>query len=222
MLNRYNSNIKSNKFIRQIINSKNLVNGDLTGSLLNIPIPSKTTFNSTSKKHIKSINKIFNTNSIENVELTASLQNIELPTTQLYNSTIKQNTNTTSIVNTKNTINNFHNKIFENSAMSIQVQIDAFDNEKNTLTIYNMNTDYGTEKPNSETFEVLVYGLQIPGDYVIDNVGNDVVITLNDRYIDFDNTTINDIYVIGKLLNISILTEDNSVITTEDGLDILL
>jgi hypothetical protein len=49
-----------------------------------------------------------------------------------------------------------------------------------------------------------------------------VVITLNDEYIDFDNVTIDDIYVIGKLVDIPIATEDGFIITTEDGLDIII
>ncbi len=60
--------------------------------------------------------------------------------------------------------------------------------------------DYGTEGASSDNFEVLVYGLHIPGDYTITQVGNNVVVKLNDEYIDFDNVTINDIYVIGKLV----------------------
>jgi hypothetical protein len=45
----------------------------------------------------------------------------------------------------------------------------------------------------------LVYGLHIPGNYKIEEVGNNVVITLSEYYIDYDNVTINDIYVMGKL-----------------------
>ena len=76
--------------------------------------------------------------------------------------------------------------------------VDAFDNNLNTLTIYNVSLDYGTEGVSPDNFEILVFGLHIPGDYTIKEVGNDVVITLNDEYIDFDNVTLDDIYVIGK------------------------
>jgi uncharacterized membrane protein YvbJ len=86
----------------------------------------------------------------------------------------------------------------QHSARQITRRIDEFDNIENTLTILNVYLDYGTEGASPDNFEVLVYGLHIPGDYTIKEVGNNVVITLNDEYIDFDSVTINDIYVIGK------------------------
>ena len=67
-----------------------------------------------------------------------------------------------------------------------------------------------------------MYGLHIPGDYLIQEVGNDVLVTLNNDYIDFDNATLNDIYVIGKLVDIPIATETDFIITTEDGSDIII
>jgi hypothetical protein len=110
----------------------------------------------------------------------------------------------------------------QNSARSIVRNIDTFDNIENTLTIYNVSLDYGTEGANPDNFEILVFGLHIPGDYTIKEIENDVVIKLNDRYIDFDNVTLNDIYVIGKLLDVPIVTEDGYNITTEDGSDIII
>ena len=41
-------------------------------------------------------------------------------------------------------------------------------------------------------------GLHIPGNYTIKEVGTDVIIILNDEYIDFDSQDISNIYVIGK------------------------
>ena len=67
------------------------------------------------------------------------------------------------------------------------------------MTILNAQLDYGTEGASADNFELLVYGLNIPGDYSVKEVGSDVVITLNGEYIDFDNVTLNDIYVMGKL-----------------------
>jgi hypothetical protein len=58
--------------------------------------------------------------------------------------------------------------------------------------------DYGTEGASPNNFEVLVFGLHIPGNYKIEEVGNNVVITLSEYYIDYDNVTVNDIYVMGK------------------------
>ena len=118
-----------------------------------------------------------------------------------YNSKVRRkptNQNNTKVVNNKNTINNFYEEILQQSARNISKQIDGFNNDLNTLTILNVSLDYGTEGADADNFQILVYGLHIPGDYTIKEVGDNVVITLNDRYIDFDNVTINDIYVIGK------------------------
>jgi len=116
-----------------------------------------------------------------------------------FNSNTRSNPNPIKLVNNKTKISSFYQEILEHSARYISRQVDEFNNSENTLTIYNVALDYGTEGASSDNFEVLVYGLHIPGDYTIKEVGNNVVITLNDEYIDFDNVTIDDIYVIGKL-----------------------
>jgi len=122
--------------------------------------------------------------------------------------------------------NNFEFELDDDDYISGRVVsrlIDAFDNTGfGTLTIYNVALDYGTEGASPENFEILVYGLHLPGHYTVKEVGNNVVITLLDNYIDYDSITINDIYVIGKLVDIPIATEDNFIITTEDGLDIII
>lgn len=133
-----------------------------------------------------------------NNDLTGSLEHIKLPTTNKFNSNTHSQSNTTTITNNKNTINNFYTEILQNSARYVSRTIDSFDNQKNTLTIENVNLDYGTDGITPDNFEVIVFGLHIPGDYKIEQVNNNIVITLHDRYIDFDNVTINDIYVIGK------------------------
>jgi hypothetical protein len=140
-----------------------------------------------------------NPENLVNLDLTGSLQNIELPTTNKFNSNTRSNPNPIKLVNNKTKISNFYQEILEHSARYVSRQVDEFNNSENTLTIYNVALDYGTEGASSDNFEVLVYGLHIPGDYTIKEVGNNVVITLNDEYIDFDNFTIDDIYVIGKL-----------------------
>lgn len=117
-----------------------------------------------------------------------------------FNSTTKTNVNPIKVVNNKNKVLGFYNEILQFSARSVRKQVDLFDNSGfGTLTILNVALDYGTEGASPENFEVLVYGLHISGDYTIKEVGNDVVITLNSNYIDFDSVTIDDIYVIGKL-----------------------
>jgi hypothetical protein len=139
-----------------------------------------------------------------------------------FNSNTRSNPNPTKLVNNKTKISSFYQEILEHSARYVSRQIDTFDNIENTLTIYNVTLDYGTEGPSSDNFEVLVYGLHIPGDYTITQIGNNVVIKLNDLYIDFDSVTINDIYVIGKLVDIPIAAENDIILSTENGLDLIV
>lgn len=180
-------------------------------------------FNSNARKLNRVIPVKVNPENLVNLDLTGSLQNIELPTTNKFNSNTRSNPNQIKVVNNKTTISSFYQEILQHSAKQIQRKIDEFDNTGfGTLTIYNVRTDYGTEGASPDNFEVLVYGLHIPGDYTITEVGNNVVVTLLNDYIDFDNVTIDDIYVIGKLVEIPIVTEDNFNITTEDGLDIII
>ena len=178
-------------------------------------------FNSNSRKLNRIVPKV-NINNLTNNDLTGSLQNIEIPTNTKFQSKTRSNPNPIKLVNNKTKISDFYQEILENSARYNQRVIDEFDNNANTLTIYNVTLDYGTEGASPNNFEVLVYGLHIPGNYKIEEVGNNVVITLNEQYIDYDNVTINDIYVMGKLLDIPIATENNFNITTEDGLDIII
>ncbi len=178
-------------------------------------------FSSNTKKLNRIIPKI-NLNNLTSNDLTGSLLNIEIPNETKFNSNTKSNPNPTKLVNNKSKISNFHSEILQFSARKVARNIDEFDNINNTLTIRNVHTDYGTEGASADNFEILVFGLHIPGDYIVRDIGNNVVITLNDRYIDFDSVTINDIYVIGKLVEIPITTEDGFIITTEDGLDIII
>ncbi len=179
-------------------------------------------FNSNARKLNRIIPKINTNNLNDDLYLTGSLLNIELPTSSSFQSQTRSNPNPTKLVNNKNKISDFHNEILQFSARRVSRTIDAFDNINNTLTIYNVVTDYGTEGASPENFEIMVFGLHIPGDYTIKNIENNVVITLNNEYIDFDSVTIDDIYVIGKLVDVPVASEDGSVITTEDGLDIII
>jgi len=178
-------------------------------------------FNSNSRKLNRIVPKI-NINNLTNNDLTGSLQNIEIPNNTKFQSKTRSNPNPIKLVNNKSTIYDFHQEILQNSARYISRQIDSFDNVRNTLTILNVKLDYGTEGASPNNFEILVFGLHIPGDYTIKEIENNVVITLGNEYIDFDNISINDIYVIGKLVDIPIASEDGSVIITEDGLDIII
>jgi len=155
-------------------------------------------FNSNSRKLNKVVPKV-NINNLTNNDLTGSLQNIEIPTNTKFQSKTRSNPNPIKLVNNKTKISDFYQEILENSARYNQRMIDEFDNNTNTLTIHSASLDYGTEGASPNNFEVLVFGLHIPGNYKIEEVGNNVVITLSEYYIDYDNVTINDIYVMGKL-----------------------
>ena len=187
-------------------------------------------FNSNARKLNRSIPKI-NFNNLSgslndatlNIDITGSLLNIEIPTSSSFESHTRVNPNPIKLVNNKNKIQSFYDEVLQFGGRSIRRNIDAFDNTGfGTLTIYNVSLDYGTEGASPENFEILVYGLHLPGHYTVEQVGNNVVITLLNNYIDYDSVTINDIYVIGKLIDIPIATEDNFNITTEDGLDIII
>ena len=155
-------------------------------------------FNSNARKLNRIVPKI-NPNNLVSNDLTGSLLNIEIPSSASYQSHTRSNPNPIKVVNNKTTISEFYQEILEHSARYVQRNVDEFDNNTNTLTIYNVTLDYGTEGASPNNFEVLVFGLHIPGNYTIKEVGNNVVITLNEQYIDYDNVTINDIYVMGKL-----------------------
>ena len=199
MLNQFSSNARKLNRIIPKVNFNNLNDSlYITASLLNIVLPSSASYQSNTRKNPFGPT-IINTNNInDNSYTTASLQNIELPSSASYESHTRSNPNPITIVNNKQTIADFYTEIFEHSAKYIQRKVDEYDNNLNTLTIYNIKLDYGTEGANSDNFEIFVFGLQIPGDYTIKEIGQNVVITLNDEYIDFDNITLDDIYVIGK------------------------
>jgi len=161
------------------------------------------------------------------LELSASIAynyNTSFDTTisNKFNSNNRSNSTPTKLVNNKTKISSFYQEILEHSARYVSRQIDEFDNIENSLTIYNVSLDYGTEGASSDNFEVLVFGLHIPGDYTITQIGNNVVVKLNDEYIDFDNVTINDIYVMGKLVDIELDTENDIDILTENDENIII
>ena len=178
-------------------------------------------FNSNARKLNRIIPKI-NPNNLVSTDLTGSLVNIEIPNNTKFESKTRSNPNPIKLINNKSNIKDFHSELLDYSARKQERYVDDFDNIANTLIINNVVLDYGTEGASPNNFEILVYGLHIPGNFTIKEVGNDVVITLNDRYIDFDSVTIEDIYVIGKFVDIPIASEDDSIIITEDGLDIII
>jgi hypothetical protein len=224
MLKQFNSNSrKLNRVIKQI-NLNNLSGSGYLDNLLDDYILQTSLSSSFDGRDING-NPLSSPQAM--LELSASIAynyntsfDTSIPTK--FNSNTKSNPNPIKVVNNKTKISDFYQEILENSARINQRIIDEFDNAANTLTIKNVTLDYGTEGASPNNFEVLVFGLHIPGNYIIKEVGNDVVITLNEQYIDYDNVTINDIYVIGKLVDIPIASEDGYNIITEDGLDIII
>jgi hypothetical protein len=224
MLNRFNSNArKLNRVIKQI----NLNNLSGSGYLDNLIDDYKIQINLSSSFDGRDENGNPLPHEQAILELSASIAynyNTSFDTTisTKFNSNTRSNPNPIKLVNNKTKISNFYQEILEHSARYVSRQIDEFDNSENTLTIYNVTLDYGTEGASSDNFEVLVFGLHIPGDYTITQIGNNVVVKLNDEYIDFDNVTINDIYVIGKLVDIELDTENDIDILTENDENIII
>jgi hypothetical protein len=224
MLKQFSSNTKKlNRAIKQI----NLNNLSGSGYLDNLLEDYKTQTSLSSSFDGRDING--NPLPIEQakLELSASIRynyNTSFDTSIVtkFNSHTKPNPNPIKLVNNKTKISNFYEEILGHSARNVSRKIDIFDNITNTLTIYNVSLDYGTEGASVDNFEILVFGLHIPGDFTIKEIENDVVITLNDTYIDFDSVTTDDIYVIGKLIDIPVATEDGFNIITESGLDIII
>jgi hypothetical protein len=187
-------------------------------------------FNSNNRKVTRAVPKNIKGNTLDNDAYIAYLQSIADAEYAEHNteiqkttSRVRSNPNPTKLINNKSTISNFYKEILETSARYVKRSVDSFNNDGfGTLTILNAELDYGTEGASADNFELLVYGLNIPGDYSVKEVGNNVVITLNDEYIDFDNVTLNDIYVIGKLKDIVIGTEFDTILSTENDEEIIL
>jgi len=200
MLKQFNSNAKKlNRAIKEI-NLNNLSGSGYLDNLLDDYILQTSLSSSFDGRDING-NPLSSSQAM--LELSASIAynyntsfDTSIPTK--FNSNTKSNPNPIKIVNNKTIISDFYQEILENSARYNQRIVDAFDNNLNTLTINNVKLDYGTEGASPDNFEILVYGLHIAGNYTIKEVGDNVVITLNDEYIDFDNVTLDDIYVIGK------------------------
>jgi hypothetical protein len=236
MLNRFNSNARQ---LNRIVKKYNLTN--ISASVYeNIEISGSNNFKTIAGDYI---NKLYTISSSfdgrdENgnplpteqaiLELSASIAytytaslDVRIPTK--FSGRTKSNPNPIKLVNNKTKISNFYQEILQNSARMVQRKIDLFDNAGfGSLTILNVYLDYGTEGANPDNFDVLVYGLQIPGDYSVKEVGNNVVVTLNNSYIDFDSVTADDIYVIGKLVELNLDTEDYFDIRTENDENIIL
>jgi len=187
-------------------------------------------FSSNSRKLNRAVPKNIKGNTLDNDAYIAYLESIAEAEFAEHNTGIKKtnsnvrsNPNKNQIINDFSKIKNFHEEIFQFGARYIKRKIDSFDNTGfGSLRINNAFLDYGLEGATPDNFEVLVYGLHIPGDFYIEQLGNDVIIKLNDIYIDFDSITIDDIYVIGKLIELNLDTEDYFDLRTENDENIIL
>ena len=127
-----------------------------------------------------------------------------------FNSNVRSNPNPIKLVNNKGRIHDFHTEILEYSALYIKLPVNDWDSNTSTLTIRNAKLAYGTEQPSPENFEVFINGIHLPGIYNINQVENDVVVTIYDNItslgapvLDFSILSKSSIWVIGKLLEIS-------------------
>ena len=225
MLKQFNSNSrKLNRVIQQI----NLNNLSGSGYLDNLLEDYQTQTALSSSFDGRDINSNPLSSSQAMLELSASIEytytaslDVRIPTK--FGGRTRSNPNPIKLVNNKTTISDFHQEILEHSARYVQRNINSFnDTGYGTLTIANVALDYGTEGASPNNFEVVVSGLHIPGNYTIKEVGNDVIVTLNGDYIDFENIEVSDIYVIGKLVDINLDAEDTIDLLTEDGEQIMI
>lgn len=202
MLNQFNSNTKKQPKIVNPINKNSINDSDLTGSLLNIDIPTKTTYQSNTKENPFK-EDVVNKNSIINADLTGSLLNIDIPTKTNYEPQTKTNPNPTNVVNNKNVINAFHTQILQYGARYIKKEITGFNSGSNQFYISSSILDYGTEEPSPENFEIMIDGLHIPGIYKVEQSGSNVVVTiLQSGFVDWDMIDNNQrVIVYGKFLN---------------------
>jgi hypothetical protein len=206
MLRQFNSGTK--KQIRTIptVNIGNLSGAELLQSLTHImssSMPVTNVFNSNTRFNPELVSVVRTPISSD---LTGSLYHIlssSMPVLNVFESNTRSNPNPITITNNTNTINDFHTEILKFGARYVSRQIDAYDNDLNTLTIYSASLDYGTEGASAENFEILVNGLHVAGNYTIKEVGNNVVITLGGEYIEFDTVQTGDVYVFGKFLPIT-------------------
>jgi hypothetical protein len=202
MLNQFNSNTKKQPKIVNPINKNSINDLDLTGSLLNIDIPTKTTYQSNTKENPFK-EDVVNKNSIINADLTGSLLNIDIPTKTNYEPQTKTNPNPTNVVNNKNVINAFYTQILQYGARYIKKEITGFSSGSNQFYVSASVLDYGTEEPSPENFEIMIDGLHIPGIYKVEQSGSNVVVTiLQSGFVDWDMIDNNQrVIVYGKFLN---------------------
>lgn len=163
-----------------------------------------------------------NATHLNNTDVTGSLLNISKPNNIRFQSQTKTNQNTATIKNNKNVTSKANLDILQYSARYVESGISAFYTGSNQLIINNVILDYGTEQPNANNFEIVMGGLYIPDIYNIYQSGSSVVIQLTENYIDYNDFSLSDVVVYGKLLNIDFTTDDGYELETENDENIIL
>jgi hypothetical protein len=196
MLNRFNPYSRQRK-ISTLVNTKSQENSDLTGSLLNIEIPSETTFVSNTRKSFKS--SLVNKTNLTETDITGSLIEITEPT-KMVNSNLRESPKTPSIVNSDKIVNDFRESILKYSARSIEKQITGFNSNANQLFISGTIIDYGTEAVSDKDFQIYYNGVRLPDIFMVEQINNDIIITLNEEHIEYETLSLSEIKVIGKFI----------------------
>ena len=122
-------------------------------------------------------------------------------------------------------------EVFEDTLKTTYSLIDGIDTMQLngtlfTITLVNKKFEFEEIKIDNDKDYIDVYlqGLLIaPNTYDVIKSGNNIIITFN-QSITYtpDEIIISDFSVKGKILNISIATENNSILITENGLDIII
>ena len=122
-------------------------------------------------------------------------------------------------------------EVFEDTLKTTYSLIDGIDTMQLngtlfTITLVNKKFEFEEIKIDNDKDYIYVYlqGLLIaPNAYDVIKSGNNIIITFN-QSITYtpDEIIISDFSVKGKIVNISIATENNSILITENGLDIII
>lgn len=196
MLNRFQS-YNRRRQTSSIVNTKNLQPTDITGSLLEIEIPSEKIFQSGTRKIVKS--SVINSSQFETIDITGSLQGINEPQ-KITISNSRQSPSVPTFINTDKIILDFREDIFKYSARNIEKTITSFDANTNQLFISGTIIDYGTETVLDKDFEIYYNGVRIPDIFMVEQINNGIVITLNEEHIQYDGLQLSEIKVIGKFI----------------------
>ena len=122
-------------------------------------------------------------------------------------------------------------EVFEDTLKTTYSLIDGIDTMQLngtlfTITLVNKKFEFEEIKIDNDKDYIDVYLqglLKDPDTYDVIKSGNNIIITFN-QSITYtpDEIIISDFSVKGKILNISIATENNSILITENGLDIII